>query len=203
MSATPPAGYGYFAITHSVSGATHFPTVTCGFLNTGFATAATLNTNLRAAMIASTNFWDAADMSAFYTMTSTYILLNTAGVLTTDLNVTPIIGTNVSLAPSPMNTAMIIRKNTAQAGRQFRGRMFMPPMNTSESNINQNGLLNGTAQSDLNIRSASFYAGLVANGLGPVLLHNPPLSGPTPSPTTIQSFTVTPLIGTIKRRIRT
>lgn len=201
MSATPPPGFGYFAIVHQVTGSTHTPTVTCGFQNGGSFTAAAANAALRAAMVSGTNFWDVANFSNAYLVQSTYVLVNIGGLLYTDTNVVPIAGT-ASIATPPINTAAIIQKRTGVAGRQYRGRMFMPPMNVAEGDVSIAGIIGGASFTNLGTYSTAFYGGLVAQAMTPYLLHEAPLVGAPPAPTIITSFAPTQLIGSYKKRIR-
>ena len=109
---------------------------------------------------------------------------------------------NLTVDELPLNTAAVIRKNTGFAGRQYRGRMFMPPTRISESDVSVAGVISGTSLSASNSTWNTFYFNLGTQNLLPVIIHGAPLSGPTPVPTPITSFSTTPLIGTIKRRIR-
>lgn len=201
MSSTPPPGYGLFAIHIATLGSTHDSVITCGFNNIGLVSAPTCNARLRTAMAAAGGPFIPAVMAGSFNVSSTYVLNNLAGILTTDTDITPITGT-ASLATPPINTAILVKKTTTVAGRQYRGRMFSPPINTIEANVGINGIITPSEVTSLTTKWQNLFAALVAQNLTPVLIHDPPLVGATPPPTTIQNFFISPLIGTIKRRIR-
>lgn len=201
MSTTPPPAFGYWAITIQTTGSGHLSVITCGFANPTPATASYANGLLRTSMGSTNNPFLAANMQIGFTVINTYVLINTGAGLYVDNNTATISGSAVSTAP-PLNTALIVKKNTIFAGRQYRGRMMVPPFGVNEGDISIAGVIGGTTLSNNQTRWNNFYTSLVSNNLQPVLLHSPPKVGTTPAPTNISSFSITPLIGSIKRRIR-
>nr|CRY95224.1 hypothetical protein [uncultured prokaryote] len=103
----------------------------------------------------------------------------------------------------PWSLSTIARKNTTDLGRAGRGRMFIPGM-VSPGEIGQGGNINNTRRTAIQTGLQAFYDDLVAGDAGgpalpPVLFHNP---GTATSPTAITGFTVAPLVGWIRKRIR-
>lgn len=199
--ATIPTGFGQWAVTIQTVGSGHLSVITCGFVNTGSATALVNQTRLRLAMGTTGTPLRASNMGTAFSIVNTYVIVNNGGVLLVDNDPTVITGV-VAVANPPLNTAIIVKKPTVQAGRQFRGRMFFPPMGTDEGQISVAGIVAPAEVTAQNARWLAFYNALVFNNIPPCLLHEPPLSGITPPPTGITGFPISNKIGTIKRRIR-
>ena len=198
---TPPSGYGEWAATIQTVGAPHLSVVTCGFKFTGIPSAASLNAGLRNAMQVTNSIFRPSVMGSQFSIVSTYVLQNLSGVLFSDLNISPLTGT-ATVASPPLNTAIIAQKKTALAGRQYRGRMMLPPLILAEANVDAAGTIFPATVTTINAALLAFYNAVVAAGLEPYLLHDTPKSGVTPAPTLINSFQCAQLIGTMKRRIR-
>lgn len=199
MSATPPPGYGIWAISISTTGSGHTSVVTCGFQNNNPYTASQSNSQLRSAMNATSSPWLSLGIATGFNVISTYVLINTGAGLYVDTNVTTINGARAGSPPS-INVAEVVQKRTIYAGRQFRGRMFVPPFGVDEADISIAGVIStATARS---VKWTAFYNALVTNNIPPYLIHDAPKSGVTPPPTPITGFATTQLIGSIKRRIR-
>ena len=186
MASTPPNGHGYAAISITTAGSPHTSVITFGFLNVLNVTATACNTALRTAMNTGTTPFIASQMFTGFTIVNTYVLVNTGGFLSVSNDPTAVGGTLSGSAP-PLNTAAVIRKNTGFAGRQYRGRMFMPPTRISESDVSVAGVISGTSLSASNSTWNTFYFNLGTQNLLPVIIHGAPLSGPTPVPTPITS----------------
>lgn len=199
--ATPLSGQGIFAVSFATVGSPHISVITCGFLNSPSKSAAVCNATLRGALNFPGCMFSAAVMGTNFSIVNTYVLINTGGLLTVDNDPTALVGT-VVLANPPLNTAVIVRKNTALAGRQYRGRMFAPPVSLDESLVSVAGIIAparvATLQTEINV----LFTRLTTGGMAPQLLHDAPLVGPTPPTTALSSFGITSKIGTIKRRIR-
>lgn len=198
---TPIPGNANLAISFSCVGSPHISVITLNTTVGSATTASGVNTALRNAMAGAGSALRAVSMSTAFAVVNTYVLANFGGLLFVDNNPTVITGT-ATLNPPPLNTAVIIRKNTAVAGRQYRGRMFVPPLGVDEASISAAGIITPTQVTAISLAWESFRVALVGQGLTPYLTHSPPLAGPTPPDTLIQSFSCTPLIGSIKRRIR-
>lgn len=97
-----------------------------------------------------------------------------------------------------VNTCLLVRKNTASGGRHNRGRMFVPPFNLREGDVNAAGVIDSARVSDLTATWMSFYDKMIADDIQPMLLHTSPADAPTP----IVSFAAQPLCATQRRRMR-
>lgn len=95
--------------------------------------------------------------------------------------------------------AALVYKDTAQAGRRFRGRFFFPGLILA-SQVNVQGEIDTLRVTALQTAFDAFFDGLVANGETPHLLHEPSLLSPTPAPTLITAFRVGGHIGIIRGR---
>jgi hypothetical protein len=99
----------------------------------------------------------------------------------------------------PPSVAVLVHKRTARGGRRGRGRMFLPwCLNTSS--VSENGVIQ---TSDVNTIAAScivFKDQLAASGSPMVLLHNPGQTAMGP-PDLVTTMSVSPLIGTQRRRL--
>lgn len=116
-----------------------------------------------------------------------------AGVLNAGLfNETVAGGTSGGAAPPQVAT--LFRKVTAQAGRAFRGRMYLP----ASPSPNEDGTYPGATVTTLNGRAATFFNALATAGLDMVLLHSDPAISPTP----VTSLVLVNLVATQRRRVR-
>ena len=102
----------------------------------------------------------------------------------------------------PTAVSVLARKVTNDIGRRGRGRMFLPGVG-SESDIDQDGSLVPGAQAALQPELDEFFDLLDGDGgattpLSPVLLHATAPADPTP----IVAFTLAPLVGIQRGRIR-
>lgn len=95
--------------------------------------------------------------------------------------------------PPPMVQGLL-KKSTGFAGRAFRGRMFIPDL--YESQVNNNGALNGTAITLL-ADIANAWASL---GVASVKFVAPQLLHPAEAPTEIVSITPDNNVATLRRR---
>lgn len=102
----------------------------------------------------------------------------------------------------PWALSAIARKNTDRLGRSGKGRMFLPGV-VSPTEINQAGQISQARRTIINTELVDFYESLVdtvPSGYPPVLFHNEGSSDDVPTP--ILNFTVAPLAGWIRGRIR-
>ncbi len=107
-----------------------------------------------------------------------------------------------TLATLPQNTAALVQKRTAVAGRRNRGRFYLPGIGESVvDNIGQITPANVAAMNaDLGLFLGKFgttFAQLDAM----VVLHNTGISG-APSPTPVTQLLVDPIVATQRRRLR-
>ncbi len=104
----------------------------------------------------------------------------------------------------PPNTAVLVQKRTGRAGRNQRGRMYIPPTVVSETLVDTLGVIDNTKLGLLNAQWAGFRTSMVAADYTPYLLHGGTKANPTvaPPPTLVTSFLVEPLVATQRRRLR-
>lgn len=108
-------------------------------------------------------------------------------------------GSNVG-SSIPINGAVLVRKSTGLAGRENRGRFFMPPFGLDESDVDQAGYIDSaavaTTQTKVDDWLTAFEASTAGNEM--VLFHSDPLLAPT----VITAFEVDNRIATQRRRLR-
>jgi hypothetical protein len=108
-----------------------------------------------------------------------------------------------SVEGAPWAMSIIARKNTSTVGRAYRGRMFIPGALASGDTA-QGGAVSSTRVTAVQTALTAFRLELndptIVGGLvtPPVLLHSAGEIAPSP----IVGFTVSPLVGWIRKRIR-
>lgn len=107
-----------------------------------------------------------------------------------------IVGTS-SLTSMPPNCALLLSKVTTRGGRKGKGRMYLPPFNISESNVERDGSILTGNLATVQAYWASAFTALAASDVKPALLHS---DGSTPD--LITSWSVKALIATQRRRLR-
>lgn len=106
-------------------------------------------------------------------------------------------------AESPQ-VAVLVKKSTQFAGRQFRGRMFIPGIRQAAVGDDGNltvGAVN-SVQTMVDAGADSLLQQHASRDVPMVLLHNEPLTGPTPVPSVIDNLFVESLVATQRRRLR-
>ena len=112
-----------------------------------------------------------------------------------------------AMVSAPLNTAVIVGKQGILLGRRGKGRLFMPG-SCSSAEVGENGRLgesivsslNGTWQDFLDMLNDGVEGGWYDGPLFPCIIHKPPHEEQTP--TRINAFVVSSLIGTRGSRIR-
>lgn len=104
-------------------------------------------------------------------------------------------GTLAGAAPSPQ-VSYLLRKSTGLAGRQNRGRMYVPAANEDE--IDAGGFLSAPAVADRQASADLFFNALVSASLPMYILH----TDPALSPTEVDSLEVDGKVATQRRRLR-
>lgn len=197
MTAVLPPLYSIGTLTFTSAGSVRPLQITMGIRPGVGMTPFAQNTAFRTNFTSSTNRpFSPVNMDNQYTLTESKILFrNVAGILLTDFDTGVTSGTKI-INPLPLNTSVIVRKNTAFAGKQYRGRFLVPPCFFDEGDVDNGGQITSTA-----VYSgfwANALAGLLSAGLQPVILHDDPAI----LPTDITSFSVNSRIGTIGKRLR-
>lgn len=196
MPTSIPLGFHIFSATLTVTGSTHNNTFTCGGKNNLFVTAAALNTQWRNVLTATARPLNAGAIPVGWTLVETKVLANIGGVLQVDIVAGSTVGTGVTLPP-PMNTALIVRKDTGFAGRPYQARLFAPPA-ILEGNVDAAGFIT-TGLPAIQNQWTNSLTDLTSTGITPVIIHNPSTGL---IPTAISGFTVKNRLGTIGRRLR-
>lgn len=98
----------------------------------------------------------------------------------------------------PVNTSVLLTKQTSGGGRRNRGRAYVPPVYPLETNVDGGGVIDGTQVGQLQGWYNNGYDALVLAELQPVLFHQ---SAPF-TPTGITGFLVGSQMATQRRRMR-
>ena len=197
MPTSIPLGFHVQSFTFTCTGSTHNNVVTCAGKNAGYLTAPSINTVWRTAFTSSGRPFNAAAIAAGWSMVETKTLANIGGILYTDINSTVINGSGVS-SPPPMNTAILVRKDTGFSGRPYQARLFSPPF-VLEANVDAAGGIAGGNLTTLQAIWLAAYNDLQTALLDPCIIHAPSTGL---IPTKISGFTVKGRLGTIGRRMR-
>lgn len=201
MSNTPPIGFGFFAATFNVSGGTHEAVNTYGFKNAGGLSAAGALSNFSASMTGTGHLYAANLISSDWTLVQEYCLVNNGGVLFSDTVATSVVGTGSWDSPPPGSSA-VCRKLTAQAGRQYRGRVGLPAGMLDEADLDVVGNMSTGFRNAIQAFATASLTATTTNNVPMYLLHGPNLAGVTPVPTQVTSLQIELLTGTQRRRLR-
>lgn len=192
------AGYGLWIPTFTLDGSTKIFQMAMMFQNTGSATAAANNAAHRSIWAGVGKPFSAAMFAIGYTFARSECYVHIGALTTYDLNETAIVGTLGGVQGTPINTSLIIRKNTGLVGRRYQGRWMFPNMYITEGNISQAGTMAVATAAPLQTLLNTCLADQVTAGIPAVLGHS--VSEIAPSP--INSVTVGLKVGTMSRRIR-
>ncbi len=202
MTLVIPAGFSQVAWRWELNGDPEYLFVTCGIQNA--VGGGDFDAGVEAASDAMLAAWPAAGMSNQFRFRGAVGRFGAAAppyaVFEHQENVVGVGGSNVL----PQNCALLARKLTNSAGRRNRGRFYFPMLSVIETAVDQIGAISPESLTDLQGRLNTLYAGLVAAGLPPFLLHSntPTQVTATPAPTAITSFAAEPRIATMRRRMR-
>ena len=100
--------------------------------------------------------------------------------------------------------AALVKKSTMFAGRQFRGRLFVPGLRAAaveSDGLMTNGALAGV-QGIFDLGPNSLLQQHATRDVPMVLLHNDPLLGAAPAPSVIDNLFAERLVATQRRRLR-
>lgn len=105
----------------------------------------------------------------------------------------------------PLNTALLVRKNSLLGGRANRGRFYWPGM-LAEADVNEVGIITAASVNAMQVDFDAFKLAL-ENAADPdealvsmTILHD--VTSPTTTPTEVSSLTVDGLASTQRRRMR-
>lgn len=191
----------------NVVGSTKNFVITQGIAASGGPSVSSVLAAWRTAVTSSGSPFAAANMYVGWSIAKMYALQNTGGTMTAATNLTPVVGTATgSVTPSP-NVSVLVTKHTAFAGVRYRGKMSVPPCNIDESSVSQAGVIGSLIVSARQSEWDFAYTLLTVAGMNPYLFHAPSKPGtvhPTtvPGRTPMTGWTVQPLVGTNRRRLR-
>jgi len=100
------------------------------------------------------------------------------------------------LASIPMNSALLVAKQTATPGRAGKGRMYVP-FALEESDVSETGVIDGTTVTDWQNIMDDFLLALAAEDVPMVVLHEG-----AGTPAVVTQLIVRSKIGTQRRRLR-
>jgi hypothetical protein len=126
---------------------------------------------------------------------SVYILRNRDDVFESADQGAAVVGTRANPSPSPA-VSVGVTKHTAQAGKEFRGRAYLPSGFITEGDLNAIGQMDATELGDLQTAIDEFPGRMTGDGLPLQLLHSDPLTAPT----SITGLTVRSFVRTQRRR---
>lgn len=106
-------------------------------------------------------------------------------------------GTVANEEPVPINSSVLVRKNTTLGGRKGRGRLFVPPWFPAEISVDALGNIESTSLAGLQTSWTALIGSFATLDLVPFLFHSD-----ATAPTQITSFTVQGLLATQRRRMR-
>lgn len=191
-----PSGYSNGHFRFVLAGDPQEMTTSIGFSSAPGETPEDEAAIFRAAMSAST-LLNAGSILVDYTYTGVRVeRMTDTGLIVSEIN-TPIVGTQAG-GCLPNNCSFLMDKVTNSGGREFRGRMFWPPMFVNEANVDKNGFISSVSAASLTTSAQTWRAGMVSNGIPPVLFH----SNPALTPTLITSFRFQQQIATQRERMR-
>lgn len=118
--------------------------------------------------------------------------------------------TGVASGGGPVqNTAVLVKKTTARAGRSGRGRFYWPPFGLGVAGYSPAGVLASGTLADYQGRFGPMRTAMESGSgsgmsfaVAPVLLHSIPEVGSPPAPDAILAFTVATVLATQRRRLR-
>jgi hypothetical protein len=193
---TVPVGYSLVTFTWTCSGTARNVVNTWGVSNGAQTTALAVNALVRTHMVTTAGrAYYTTNIAQPYTIVSQKCLSNFAGVLTSDEIVTAIVGSGTA-TPPPINTAMLVSKQTGIAGRKYRGRCFVP-WGVAESSVDSVGVITSGTVASMQTSWDNTVIALTTAGVPLVLLHS---DGSTP--TSVIGVRVEARCGTIGRRMR-
>lgn len=196
MALQIPAGYGQMNLIWQAVGAIRPAEVTLGYHDAPGNDAVEQANAIYDDFVAASRPGNAAQMNNSWSFLGVRTMLMTESGPTVGEFMQTVVGT-LNTAPVPSNCALLIRKNTAAGGRRNRGRMFMPPCNVAEVNVDQNGSILPATVSVNQTNWNNFVAALALNPMTIELFHTD-----SAVPTEITSLSVQTILATQRRRMR-
>lgn len=123
------------------------------------------------------------------------VVINDGGTFREGLWSGSVAGSGAVDGASPQ-VAVLVRKLTGLAGREFRGRMYLP--GPSENAVTASGFLAATNLAAYQTAADNYLAALLSNAHPMILLHD----NPATAVNTVTSLSVDPKVATQRRRLR-
>lgn len=196
MSLLIPAGWGQANLIWQAIGAIRPCEVTIGYKDAALGTAVEQAQRIRNVMNTAGNPGAAGTMNNSWSFLGVRCMLQTESGPTVGEFFTTVVGT-LGSSPPPSNCTILVRKQTASGGRANRGRMFPPPTNLSETNVDQNGVIQAATVTANQNSWNSVVSALSLDDISLYLFHT---SDPIPTP--ITALSVQSTIATQRRRLR-
>lgn len=193
-----PNGYGIWKPTLTLAGSTKIFQTAIMFRNDSGLSAFSAGGLIRGIWTGSGRPFIGSNMFIDYTLAHCETYVMAGGVLTYDLDSTAITGTKSGAGGTPINTSIIVRKNTGIVGKRYRGRIMLPNMTVLEANINQAGIIDSTGLSVIAGQYNAVNTAMQASSCPQVLGH----SVSEVLPTFINTLDVNNKLGSMPHRIR-
>lgn len=126
------------------------------------------------------------------------LLRNGSGALEAAENSTIITGTQSPGAYPPPSVCVLVRKRTLFAGRQFRGRMYLPGFFLNEANVGSTGIIDTAAVTAVQGWMNQWLSAVNSSNYPLKLLHE----SLAVTPTSVTSLQVESVVATQRRRLR-
>lgn len=194
---TVPDHFGLATAQFQLTGSTHTSVITCGFINADDETASAAEVDWRTALSSAARPFALANIASGWTFYKTTALVNISGVETYAEHVINGVGTK-SAAAVPVNSAVLVQKQTGILGRKNKGRMYVPPFYFLEADVDMAGNIAATPLAAYQALWASCFTDMQSFGISPYILHSDPLLAPTP----VVSLTVSSVLASQRRRMR-
>lgn len=190
-----PEGFGLATLMVSMTGKINIMTTTIGY-----AAALTPPEDCANAIsgfaVATGSLFDVGTMLAGFQYEGCRVVQNVDGVLMGAEWLEPITGIASGGTP-PVNACLLASKNTGLSGRKYRGRSYVPNVWCKETDVDNMGYLNVTAQGYWAGMVSTFYEAFAEGPPLPYLLHSD-----ATAPTFINGMTPKTQMATQRRRMR-
>jgi|SRR4249919_63791 len=194
-----PPGFGHAAVKVNQDGTGHVCVMTFGVRLAGTGLTGTQAMNLLAAIANATRtLWDNTIHIA-----SMHVLIGNDGPpMAVDAS-SSIVGSRTFTSTLPPNVTWLLKRITAFAGKQYRGRLYIPFV--PDAGADNAGRLSGTEFTTLSAVAAALNAipgGTPDTGISSwVVLHRVPKTGTAPAPTNVTTYLPELTVATQRRRL--
>jgi len=198
MSTFLPTGYSRWVPTLTLDGSTKIFQSVFMVSNSTETSPIVMDTLMRSWFCASGQPFGAASMYVGFTLAKTECWMALGGDPLYALNETAIVGTKSGSNGSPINTSLLVKKNTGISGRRYRGRFMIPNITVPEANISQAGIIDSTGLTNVQTIWNTSMTAVVASTHDLYLGH----TSSEVAPTIYTSVSVLPKVGSMPHRIR-